>query len=162
MRRMFVSRSSLEKPSPLLRFSRTSSPSRISTRLPSSFSFGVRKVASVLFPLPESPVNQRVSPLSLAFICRGGWGSADLAFEVGNLEALLVHDRAVPEVAELAEELAVVRGDDEVGVLRDQVVEFAEHRVEVAHGVDLAFPELIHLLLIEELEALLEVGVRRV
>src|SRR5260221_14633431 len=65
---MFVSRSSLLNPSPLLRFVRTSSPSRISTRLPRAWSFGVIALAIVDFPEPDKPVNQRVKPFS---ICGG-------------------------------------------------------------------------------------------
>src|SRR5262245_40980485 len=63
---MFVSRSSFEKPSPLERFSRTMSPSRISSlesrsrRCPSS------SLEIVVFPAPDSPVNQRVKPFSPA------------------------------------------------------------------------------------------------
>src|SRR5581483_5075926 len=62
MRRMLVSRSSREKPSPLLRFVRTSSPSRTSMRTPRSRSRGARYSASVDLPAPESPVNQSVNP----------------------------------------------------------------------------------------------------
>ena len=63
------------------------------------------------------------------------------------------------EVAGLAEELAVVGGHDDVGVLRDEVVELLEHAVEVADGVDLALLELVELVLVEELEVLLELVV---
>src|SRR5262249_49779454 len=65
MRRMLVSRSSLLKPKPLLRFVRTSSPSRTSTRLPIALSRGVSASVSVDFPAPDMPVNQRVNPLSI-------------------------------------------------------------------------------------------------
>src|SRR6188508_3153452 len=102
MRRMFVSRSSFEKPSPFERFSRTSSPSRISTFLPRSCRSGVRKLASVLLPLPESPVNQRVKPLSDMVLLL-----TDLAFEIRHFETLFVHDRSVPEIAHFTEQLAV-------------------------------------------------------
>src|SRR5689334_17652814 len=113
MRRMFVSRSCLEKPRPCERFSRTSSPSRISTWWPSSFRRLPTCSASVLLPAPERPVNQRMKPRPFM--------SAQFAFEVRHLEALLVHDRAVAEVAHLAEELAVVGRDDHVRVLGDEV-----------------------------------------
>src|SRR5215213_10518431 len=62
MRRMFVSRSSLEKPSPLLRLSRTSSPSSVSTLKPASPSFRDSARARVVFPAPESPVSQMTCP----------------------------------------------------------------------------------------------------
>ena len=75
---------------------------------------------------------------------------ADLAFDVRNLEDLVVHDGPVPEVALLAEQLAVVGGDDDVGVLWDVVVELLEHLVEVADGVDLAAAQLVELVLVEE------------
>src|SRR5919112_6845211 len=62
IRRMLVSRSSLEKPRPFERFSRTTSPSSTSSfepRLRSSFT---RCVVIVDLPEPESPVNQRQKP----------------------------------------------------------------------------------------------------
>src|SRR5678809_123074 len=65
MRRMFVSRSSLEKPSPLLNVSRTSSPSSTSTFMPRSSSTCSTRRASVDFPEEGSPVNQSVKP----FMC---------------------------------------------------------------------------------------------
>ena len=61
-RRTLVSRSSLEKPSPALRFFRTSSPSRISTLRPAATSSCLRRCASVDFPAPESPVNHTTNP----------------------------------------------------------------------------------------------------
>src|SRR5215203_230868 len=69
MRRTFVSRSSLEKPSPLERFSRTMSPSRISSLEPRSRSSFSRMPEMVVLPAPESPVNQRVNPFSPAMLC---------------------------------------------------------------------------------------------
>src|SRR3954467_6344035 len=66
IRRMFVSRSSLEKPRPLERFSRTTSPSSTSTRDPRSRSCCSTIAEIVVLPAPESPVNQRVKPLSSA------------------------------------------------------------------------------------------------
>src|SRR5688572_25615502 len=127
MRRTFVSLSSFEKPMPFERNSRTSSPSSTSTRLPRSRSTGVRNSASVDLPAPDRPVNHSVQPLSRQSLMRPGLAcaararSADLALEVRHLEALLVHDRSVSEVAHLAEQLAVVGGDDDVGVLRNHV-----------------------------------------
>src|SRR3989338_4139470 len=63
MRLMFVSRSSLLKPSPLLRLGRTSSPSRISTLTPRRRSSSATRVDNVDLPAPESPVNHSVNPL---------------------------------------------------------------------------------------------------
>src|SRR3989338_1429425 len=63
MRLMFVSRSSLLKPSPLLRLVRTSSPSRISTLTPRRRSSSATRVENVDLPAPESPVNHSVNPL---------------------------------------------------------------------------------------------------
>src|SRR2546423_8527800 len=63
MRSMFVSRSSFEKPRPLQRCSRTSSPSSHSTERPRRSSSGRTSSAIVVLPAPESPVNQRVNPL---------------------------------------------------------------------------------------------------
>src|SRR6266542_1642642 len=68
IRRMLVSRSSLEKPRPLERFSRTTSPSSTSTREPRSRSSISTMWEIVVLPAPESPVNQRVKPFSSA-IC---------------------------------------------------------------------------------------------
>src|ERR671929_1824510 len=63
MRSIFVSRSSFEKPRPLDRCVRTSSPSSHSTSSPRRSSSGRTSSAMVVFPAPESPVNQRVKPL---------------------------------------------------------------------------------------------------
>src|SRR5262245_32421460 len=62
MRRMLRSRSSLEKPRPLLRFVRTSSPSRTSIFTPRSRSCGTSAFVSVVLPAPDSPVNHNVNP----------------------------------------------------------------------------------------------------
>src|SRR6266508_2588336 len=66
MRSMFVSRSSFEKPRPLDRCSRTSSPSSHSTRRPRRSSSGRTSSAMVVLPAPDSPVNQSVKPLPSA------------------------------------------------------------------------------------------------
>ncbi len=66
MRRMLVSRSSFENPSPFERCSRTSSPSRTSTRCPRSRNRAATMSAIVLLPAPEKPVNQRQKPRSFA------------------------------------------------------------------------------------------------
>src|SRR2546430_9683710 len=106
MRRMFVSRSSFENPRPFERFSRTSSPSSTSTWTPFALRIGAMCCASVLLPLPERPVNQRMKPWLFMRVARRRPTSADLALEERNLEALLVHDRTVTEEAGFAEELA--------------------------------------------------------
>src|SRR5918996_3163915 len=62
IRRMLVSRSSFEKPSPLERFSRTTSPSSTSSFEPRLRSSLTRWVVIVDLPEPESPVNQRQKP----------------------------------------------------------------------------------------------------
>src|SRR3954452_5179331 len=66
IRRMLVSRSSFEKPRPLERFSRTTSPSSTSTREPRSRSAISTRWEMVVLPAPESPVNQSVKPFSSA------------------------------------------------------------------------------------------------
>src|SRR5436305_9146332 len=66
MRRMLVSRSSLEKPSPFERFSRTTSPSSTSTFEPRARSSTSTRWEIVVLPAPESPVNQSVNPFSSA------------------------------------------------------------------------------------------------
>src|SRR5262245_9672917 len=62
IRRMLVSRSSLENPSPLERFSRTTSPSSTSSFEPRFRSSLTRWVVIVDLPEPDSPVNQRQKP----------------------------------------------------------------------------------------------------
>src|SRR5881396_1373935 len=59
---MLVSRSSREKPRPLERFWRTSSPSRTSTGMPRPRSSALTAAASVDLPAPDSPVNHNVNP----------------------------------------------------------------------------------------------------
>ena len=69
IRRMLVSRSSLEKVSPAERFRRTTSPSRLVTvRSPCSSSRSTSARASVDLPLPDRPVKKSTSP------CRSGGG----------------------------------------------------------------------------------------
>src|SRR3954468_7208549 len=63
MRRMFVSRSSLENPSPLLRWVRTTSPSSTSTFMPRLRSSFTTISLTVVLPAPLRPVNQSVNPL---------------------------------------------------------------------------------------------------
>src|SRR5262245_40994796 len=159
MRRMFVSRSSLLKPRPLLRFVRITSPSSSSTLSPRCRIVFCTRLARVVLPAPESPVNQRVKPvlpMSSEVLeevgGRKGMGSAHLGLEERHLEDLLVHDRPVSEVAALAEELAVVGGHGDEGVLGHEVVELGEDdAVEVLDRVDLPRAELVELVLVEEL-----------
>ncbi len=68
IRRMFVSRSSLEKPSPFERWVRTTSPSSSVTCLPASRRRTDRTAAVVDLPEPLRPVSQMQSP----WRCRGG------------------------------------------------------------------------------------------
>src|SRR6266702_7097962 len=68
MRLMLVSRSSRLKPSPLLRWVRTMSPSSTSTLRPHALSLCSMSLDSVLLPAPESPVNQSVKPLFDIFL----------------------------------------------------------------------------------------------
>src|SRR6476659_6030750 len=63
---MFVSRSSLEKPRPFERFWRTMSPSRTSSLAPRLRISLTRTFVIVVLPDPESPVNQRQKPFSVA------------------------------------------------------------------------------------------------
>src|SRR5436305_1490647 len=63
MRLMLVSRSSRLKPRPLLKCVRTISPSSTSTLRPRSFRRFSMISERVLFPAPESPVNQIVNPV---------------------------------------------------------------------------------------------------
>src|SRR5215210_829489 len=65
---MFVSRSSLENPSPFERCSRTSSPSSHSTLRPRRSSSGRTSSAIVVLPEPLSPVNQSVNPLVIRLL----------------------------------------------------------------------------------------------
>src|SRR4051795_4742382 len=82
---MLVSRSSFEKPRPLERFSRTTSPSRISSLEPRSRRWPSSSREIVVLPAPESPVNQRVKPFSPAMLCLVLLVSVDQ--DVGDLVA---------------------------------------------------------------------------
>src|SRR5690348_15439547 len=64
MRSTFVSRSSFENLSPRDRCVRTTSPSSFSTMRPRRTSSGATRSAIVVLPEPESPVNQRVKPVT--------------------------------------------------------------------------------------------------
>src|SRR5918996_4475220 len=96
MRRMFVSRSSLENPKPLDRFSRTTSPSRISTGTPDSSNVSSTWCAIVVLPEPDKPVNQMTAPLS-RFVCFMQppfcWSESALFCISVSREGLLPQDR---------------------------------------------------------------------
>src|SRR6266851_2036166 len=59
---MLGARSCLEKPKPLDKFVRTSSPSSTSTRCPRCRKSSATRLANDDLPAPERPVNQRVKP----------------------------------------------------------------------------------------------------
>src|SRR5690625_1097017 len=65
MRFTFVSRSSLLKPSPLLKWVRTSSPSNTSTARPRRRKSSASRVANVDLPAPDKPVSQSTNPSSI-------------------------------------------------------------------------------------------------
>ena len=76
IRRMLVSRSSLEKVSPADRCRRTTSPSRLVTlRSPCSSSRSISARASVDLPLPDRPVKNSTSPWSSG----AGWSRSTIA-----------------------------------------------------------------------------------
>src|SRR5690242_10512927 len=62
IRRILVSRSSFENPSPLDKLVRTSSPSSTSTRYPRRRNSSAAIPASVDLPAPDKPVNHSVKP----------------------------------------------------------------------------------------------------
>src|SRR4249919_4377462 len=112
MRRMLVSRSSFEKPSPLERFSRTTSPSRISSLEPRSRRCPSSSREMVVLPAPESPVNQRVKPCSPAI------GTSVLLVSVDQDVGDLVARELVRRPFAVAEHLADLRpGEEEVRLL---------------------------------------------
>ena len=86
MRRMLVSRSSREKPSPLERCVRTTSPSSTSGARPRAPRASLKRSARVVLPAPESPVSQMVKPvrgelstflsdvLDISLLILRGWG----------------------------------------------------------------------------------------
>ena len=62
IRMMFMSRSSLENPSPFERVWRTTSPSKISVLRPRAWNSWYSISAIVDLPAPDRPVNQTVNP----------------------------------------------------------------------------------------------------
>src|SRR6187551_1972026 len=107
IRRMLVSRSSFEKPSPLERFSRTMSPSRISSFEPRSRRWPSSSLEMVVLPAPESPVNQRVKPFSPAI------GTSILLVSVDEYVSDLVAGELVRRPFAVAEHLANLRPGEE-------------------------------------------------
>jgi hypothetical protein len=71
------------------------------------------------------------------------------AFDERHLVHFVVLNRPVAEIALLAEQLAVIGSDGDVGVRRQQVEQALEDTVEIAHGLDLAGAQAIELGLIE-------------
>src|SRR5665811_2076796 len=108
---MFVSRSSFEKPRPLERFSRTTSPSRISSFEPRSRRWPSSSREIVVLPAPESPVNQRVKPFSSA-IC-----TSVLLVSVDEYVGDLVAGELVRRPLAVAEHLAHRGAGEEEAVL---------------------------------------------
>src|SRR6266480_6391511 len=99
IRRMLVSRSSFENPRPLERFSRTMSPSRTSSLDPRARSSRTSRFVIVVFPEPESPLNQRQKPLSSAI---GDWLlSVCVDQDLGNLVAAELVRRLLPALQHL-------------------------------------------------------------
>src|SRR3546814_8680586 len=68
-----------------------------------------------------------------------------LAFKERHFEHLVVHDRAVAEIAVFAEALAVVGGDDEMRADRRFRYQRIEHAVDVFDGLDLLQMQILHL-----------------
>ena len=66
-RSMFLSRSSFEKPRSRVRLCRTTSPSRRSEWMWRSCNSSCTRVATVVLPEPERPVNQTVTPFDISF-----------------------------------------------------------------------------------------------
>src|ERR671934_784509 len=151
MRSMLVSRSSFEKPRPLERCSRTSSPSSHSTSRPRRSSSGRTSSAMVVFPAPERPVNHSVNPLRpfsvIALLDQ--WGvDVNAAFELlgagppaGPLALPRLHgprardapDRRVPGVVQ-----RVVRDLVDVDVGLDVLRVPVDERLDLPHAVPLA------------------------
>src|SRR4051812_44228342 len=76
--------------------------------------------------------------------------SAQQALHERHLVDLLVGDRSVPEVAALAEQLAVIRRDDDPRPLRYDVEQPAQHAVDVRRGAHLPGAEPLHVVVVEE------------
>jgi hypothetical protein len=81
IRRMLTSRSAAEKPRPLDRCVRTTSPSSTVTWRPRSSISTVSTSAVVDLPAPESPVNHTHAP----WRCRGGYVSPRIAATSGRV-----------------------------------------------------------------------------
>src|SRR5688572_25043605 len=75
MRRMLVSRSAFEKPRPLLRLVRTTSPSSVSKLRSRRLNSRSSSEAMVDFPAPERPVNQITKPGAFIVDVSVGGGS---------------------------------------------------------------------------------------
>src|SRR5215831_13823943 len=109
MRRMLVSRSSFEKPRPLDRLVRTSSPSRTSAGRPRSASSACSRLAIVDLPAPDRPVSQTTKP------DRSSLKNSDLPLGthetvLGQVQAALLDVRLLPPPAARALVLAGLDG----------------------------------------------------
>src|SRR3989304_5665401 len=125
MRRMFVSRSSLLNPRPLLRLVRTTSPSSVSTFRPRPRRTGSSAWAMVVLPAPESPVNQTVKPCCVT--------------KSPPLSGLF--DEEEPHPQQLAEDAWVARGRDEApSVVAPHAQNIVQPRREVPVAADVDGP----------------------
>src|SRR4051812_22546871 len=124
MRRMLVSRSSREKPRPLLRLVRTTSPSRWSTRMPRRSSSGPTISAIVLLPAPDSPVNQSVNPWFSCGTCGDPFALYRLVVCSGSVavEAALHLARSLPAAGSLVRSLLDRLGAGHTADRRESVV----------------------------------------
>src|SRR5579859_1153794 len=75
--------------------------------------------------------------------------SSDLTFNERHLENLFMLDGPVPKVAFFAEQLAMIRSDGDVRVLRNQIEQLFDHSVQILHGLDLTVAQFSELGIIE-------------
>src|SRR4051794_37437530 len=64
--------------------------------------------------------------------------SSYFAFHKRHFEDFFVHDRTVTEETRFAEQLAVIGGDRDIGILGNDVEQFFHHTVQVLDRLDLA------------------------
>src|SRR6476659_8640279 len=125
MRRMLASRSSREKPRPLLRLVRMTSPSRWSTRMPRRSSSGPTISAIVLLPAPDSPVNQSVNPWFSCGTCGDPFAvlyRLALCSASASVEAALHLAGALPAAGPLVSALLHRAGAGDAADRRESVV----------------------------------------
>src|SRR5438552_15816565 len=134
----------------------TSTSSGVSAATVARWSGTIRLLRLLRWPAAEPPVPRTNSESNLGEtrrirdMCSS---SAQLSFEEGDFVHLLVLNRAVPEEAALTEQLAMIGGDGDPRVLRDEVEQFFDDAVEITDGVDLALKQGAELGAIEELLA---------